>query len=450
MSKLSPSLFTRLYLSILLVVFACIMLTKFGVEAYYDEEEFNFFKRDVNYVFESLGYSTEFKIADNKKNIQLPFPFDRHFTAKLTNPKLKNSACNSCEYINSVNNVNYYELEEGERLAEFKLAKSEYNLIIYEMLDSERNERIISDDLFMDDEEHDEVMFFSLIIISSLFIGITIYLPMNKLQIQIRTLIASHNQFGSGNMQVKADTNIQKPLNELAHSFNVMANAIVENVKERDTFSQAIPHEVRTPLSRIQLASGLIRKKTVNEDVLTLINDIDNYVVDINDLINQIVEFSKISTGEEKQLFEHYQSIELKFFVESRLNIIANKHNKTIIIDIDNSIEVTTNPIYLRLLIDNFVKNALNHARSSVILSAKLVKGKFTFIVEDDGVGIDIADRETVFIPFARLDKSRSRKTGGLGLGLSIAKAASCRMNGKITVSESTLGGAKFCFTRGC
>lgn len=447
MNKLSPSLFTRLYLSILLVIFACVALTKHGVEAYYHEEEFNFFKRDVNYIFEYLSDNTEFKVTSAQQSIQLPFPFNRDFTAKLINPKIKNSACNSCDFISSVNSINYYELKEGERLAEFKVANSQHNLIIYEMLDSERSQKYLSDELFTDQEEHDEVMFYSLILVSSLFLGITIYWPINKLQIQIRTLIASHNQFGLGNMHIKADTNIQKPLDELALSFNEMANAIAENVKERDTFSQAIPHEIRTPLSRIQLASGLIRKKTNNPNVLPLIDDIDNYVVDINELISQIVEFSKINTSEKAQFFEHYQSIELKHFAQSRLNIIANKHNKTIIIDIDESIELTTNPIYLRLLIDNFVKNALNHAEEKVILSANLHKNKFTLTIEDDGAGIAPDDRETIFIPFARLDKSRSRKTGGLGLGLSITKAAAYRMNGNIMVSESTLGGAKFSFT---
>ena len=58
-------------------------------------------------------------------------------------------------------------------------------------------------------------------------------------------------------------------------------------------------------------------------------------------------------------------------------------------------------------------------------------------------------DRETIFIPFARLDKSRSRKTGGLGLGLPIAKAAATKMAGNIIVGQSPLGGAMFSFTKG-
>jgi signal transduction histidine kinase len=446
MSKLSLSLFSRLYLSILVVIFISVVLTKSIVEIYYEEEELHFFVRDANYIFEQIEDKAN-KVQKTNR-IEVPFPFSRDFSAKLVSPKIQNSVCTSCQFIKSINNVHYYELEEGERLAEFSLSSSKSRLIIYEMLDSERSAAYLSDESFVDNEEHDEKLFVLMILITSLFLGLTIYWPIKKLQVQIKALINSHYQFGVGNIKVEADTKIQKPLDELAHSFNEMAKLIVENAKERDIFSQAIPHEVRTPLSRIQLASGLIRQKADNNDILQLVDDIDNYVVDINKLINQIVEFSRINTNNVEESYEYYQSIEVKYFVESRLSIFAKKQNKEIELAIDESIEVATVPLYLRLLVDNFVKNALNYAAGKIKLSAGISNGNFTLVIEDDGSGISPEDRDTIFIPFARLDKSRSRKTGGLGLGLSIAKPAARRMDGSIVVYESSLGGAKFVFTK--
>ena len=247
-------------------------------------------------------------------------------------------------------------------------------------------------------------------------------------------------------MTMKADENIQKPLDELAASFNKMAQAISDNVKERDTFSQAIPHEVRTPLSRIQLASGLIRKKSTDSDILALVDDVDNYVTDINDLISQIVEFSRINDSKAKEIAQ-YQTIIIKDFVASRLDLLANNKQHRLIVDIEQSVVITTNPFYLRLLVDNFIKNALNHGQEKIKFSAQIENNQLSIIVEDDGIGVPVSDRETIFIPFARLDKSRSRKTGGLGLGLPIAKAAASKMAGKIVVSSSPLGGAMFSFT---
>lgn len=448
MNKLSISLFSRLYLSILLGIFISIVLTKSVVEIYYKEEELRFFIRYSNYIFEQIDHNVN--TIKKQKTIELPFPFNEHFSAKLLPTTVSKTVCTSCQFIKSINDTYYYEHEEGLLLAEFRLPNSKSSLIIYDMLDSERSEVYLLDEFLANNEkpEQDEKLFILLILITLLFLGVIIYWPIKKLQNQIKALINSHYQFGLGNMNAKADTDIQKPLDELAHSFNEMAQAIAKNVKEQDIFSQAIPHEIRTPLSRIQLASGLIRKKTIDSDILQLVDNLDNYVVDINEFIKQIVEFSRINTNKAEESFEHYQSIEVKAFVESRLNVLENKENKEIIVEIDELIEITTIPLYLRLLIDNFVKNAFNHAQEKIKLSASISQGEFTFIVEDDGFGISADERETIFIPFARLDKSRSRKTGGLGLGLSIAKAASIRMQGDIVVSNSNLGGAMFAFTK--
>lgn len=448
MNKLSISLFSRLYLSILLGIFISVVLTKSVVEIYYKEEELRFFIRYSNYIFEQIDHNVN--TIKKQKTIELPFPFNEHFSAKLLPTTVSKTVCTSCQFIKSINDTYYYEHEEGLLLAEFRLPNSKSSLIIYDMLDSERSEVYLLDEFLANNEkpEQDEKLFILLILITLLFLGVIIYWPIKKLQNQIKALINSHYQFGLGNMNAKADTDIQKPLDELAHSFNEMAQAIAKNVKEQDIFSQAIPHEIRTPLSRIQLASGLIRKKTIDSDILQLVDNLDNYVVDINEFIKQIVEFSRINTNKAEESFEHYQSIEVKAFVESRLNVLENKENKEIIVEIDELIEITTIPLYLRLLIDNFVKNAFNHAQEKIKLSASISQGEFTFIVEDDGFGISADERETIFIPFARLDKSRSRKTGGLGLGLSIAKAASIRMQGDIVVSNSNLGGAMFAFTK--
>lgn len=440
MNKLSISLFSRLYLIILIIIFVSVSLTRFVTEIYYKQEDFYYFTIESNHIFEMIKPNLNTAFNTLKRYIKVPQPYDRGYSAKLVKSDAKNKNCNSCDFIKTIKNITYYEMEEGERLAEFTLPNTKVKVLISEKIDSERSEEELSS------FDIDETAYYLLILISSLFMGITIYWPIKHLQTQIKKLIYSHHQFGTGNMSVTADENIQKPLDELAHSFNAMAQAIAENVKERDIFSQAIPHEVRTPLSRIQLASGLIRKKTDDSSILELIDDIENYVVDIDALISQVVEFSRINTGKVDEEFERYQTIEIKSFVKSRLSLLANGQDKIIIIEIADSIDITTNPIYLRLLVDNFIKNALNHSKNKIKISAQIKNGQLNFFVEDDGVGIPPEDRDTIFIPFARLDKSRNRQTGGLGLGLPIAKAAARKMGGSIAVSESELGGAIFSF----
>ena len=416
------------------------------MESYAEQEEIDFFIKDASLIFEQLELTQDIDLTSGQHSIQLPFPLYRYYSAKVINHSSA-KVCNNCQFIKSINHVNYYELEEGERLAEFSLSKSNNKVLIYERLDSERSEEELSE--VLSDESTEGMIFFSLIFITLSLLGLTIYWPIKKLQSQIKALIDTHHQFGKGNMHVTADEYIQKPLNELASSFNTMAQAIADNVKERDTFSQAIPHEVRTPLSRIQLATGLIRRKSTDIDILALVDDVDNYVVDINELIGQIVEYSKInSSASSENEVDHYQTIRVKAFIESRLQLLAKNQNKELIFSINQSLELTTNPFYLRLLLDNLIKNAFNHANEKLHISSYVQSNQLLIVIEDDGMGVPLDDRETIFIPFARLDKSRSRKTGGLGLGLPIAKAAAKKMNGDIVVSESPLGGAKFSFIR--
>jgi len=469
MSKLSLSLFSRLYLAIVISVIISVSLTKYSMDSYEDQEDFNEFINETSYIFNEIAVHAQRKIDIEQETIPLGFPLDNFLSAKLVNPDMNSNICPTCQLITRIHNAYYYQKFDGDRLVEFKLPNAKSNIIIYEI--NEVNPESFPEELpegflgsILEDDDVD-LVFLSLILVTSLFLGIAIYWPIKNLQNQINALIDTHQKFGSGNMAAKANEDIQKPLDKLAASFNDMAKAIADNVKERDTFSQAIPHEVRTPLSRIQLASGLIRRKSTDLDILSLVDDVDNYVVDINELIIQIVEYSKINSSfisnsnpnseenEKKESEEdQFQTIEVKSFFKSRLDILAKNQTKLFVIAIDESIEMTTNPFYLRLLVDNFIKNAFNHAQSKIKLSAKVdylnSKQQLSITIEDDGIGVPVDDRETIFIAFARLDKSRSRKTGGLGLGLPIAKAAATKMSGKIVVTESSLGGAKFTFTK--
>lgn len=92
----------------------------------------------------------------------------------------------------------------------------------------------------------------------------------------------------------------------------------------------------------------------------------------------------------------------------------------------------------------NMLRNAQKYAERSIAVSAGRRNGAVEIVIEDDGPGIPPAERERIFEPFYRLDRSRDRATGGFGLGLSIARKAVAPHGGAIRVDRSALGGAKF------
>jgi two-component system OmpR family sensor kinase len=92
----------------------------------------------------------------------------------------------------------------------------------------------------------------------------------------------------------------------------------------------------------------------------------------------------------------------------------------------------------------NILRNAEKYAQSRIALRARRIGQQLEITVDDDGPGIPPAEREAVFEPFYRLDRSRDRSTGGFGLGLAIARKAVVLHGGSLSAAASSLGGARF------
>jgi len=101
---------------------------------------------------------------------------------------------------------------------------------------------------------------------------------------------------------------------------------------------------------------------------------------------------------------------------------------------------------YFRRAVGNLVQNATRYCSHAIEVSVELEKKKGLILihVDDDGPGIPEAERVRIFEPFARLDQSRTRDSGGYGLGLAIVRQIAMLQGGDVVVSESSLGGSRF------
>ncbi|MDQ4108216.1 MAG: ATP-binding protein, partial [Actinomycetota bacterium] len=95
-------------------------------------------------------------------------------------------------------------------------------------------------------------------------------------------------------------------------------------------------------------------------------------------------------------------------------------------------------------LIRNLTDNAARHARTTIALSLAERNGEVVLGVDDDGAGIDDAEREHIFDRFVRLDEARDRDSGGSGLGLAIVREVAAFHGGSVTILDSELGGTEF------
>ncbi len=442
---LSPSFFTRLYLSILFAVVFSFALTQYFVEGMMEQDSINDFVRDSTYISNEIRRQIDVNKVQKPLEYNFNLPLSADFDIRWL-PENEIDYCQQCEYLGSFLDVDTYELaDDAGMLAVHSYPQFQAKLLIADNMQSPHHEgdnaEIIESFTGLDVAE---AVFIFFVLILLLIISITIYWPVRQLQKQINALVTTTKTFGAGELDTRANEQLTKPLNKLAYSFNSMASAIADTVQENQIFAQAVPHEVRTPLSRIQLAAGLLRKGCENEKHIALLDNIDTYIDDIDELISQVVAFSKLNATVDDDESDYYQSIEFAAFISSRVQSLSSETGIEIELDIDAQLEITTNPVYLRLLLDNLIKNALSHGKALIKISVQLIQNQIEINVIDDGLGIPEEFQETIFFPFARLDKSRSRKTGGLGLGLAIAKSASKRMKGDLSVKNVPNGGAQF------
>jgi signal transduction histidine kinase len=448
----SLSLFTRLYLTIALAVIVSGTVSFFFIEKLNKQNEIDEYVIFTDYVYQGLLKQGKITANAELSSITKEKNYLDDFAMSWQVMLEKSSPCDDCQLIGHSGNVDLYSNFYNQFFAVYKLTKVKAWLVISEddvIFFGDEGEDDLSaieplDEDVVKEWTLDDITPMILLFIVLTTIATAIYWPIRAIQRQIESLITTQHQFGVGDMHARANKEFTKPLNELAVSFNFMASAITDTVNENQVFAQAVPHEIPTPLSRIQLAVGLLSRNNDNKQQMELLGNIDTYIGDINELISQVVEFSKLNAVNDECEFSLHQSIELSEFIESRIKATKCEDKLKVIRHLNTSLEFTTNPVYLRLLMDNLLKNACIHGKNQIVVSLNSSNGHIELSIEDDGDGIPIEFIDTIFIPFSRLDVSRSRKTGGLGLGLAISKAACKRMNSHLTVENSATAGAKF------
>jgi signal transduction histidine kinase len=248
-----------------------------------------------------------------------------------------------------------------------------------------------------------------------------------------------------GDLSARVEVLDKDPTRYLSLSFNQMADRIESLINSQRHLFQAVSHELRTPLSRIAFHLEMISQENDLGQRDHLVTEISNEMDEIDNLVKELLIYSKFSSHPIKLAV---QSIELR----SALNRIITRQKTTnkrfIEIDIFTStkedIEVTAQPFYFKLAIQNLLSNAVHYAFHKVWIRYYRVAKGVCIEVCDDGPGIPEESRHIVFEPFTRLDCSRDRKTGGVGLGLAIVNRILERHGGKVSICDNNGHGSRF------
>ena len=287
-----------------------------------------------------------------------------------------------------------------------------------------------------------------IISLSLLLILFGVYALIFPLERRLRLVQQGVSRVREGDFSARVPVIGQDEVSYLSMTFNSMTEHIQRLIEAQRELTRAVSHELRTPVARIRFGVDMLADTDDVDSRWDQQEKIDKDIEELNQLIDEILTYATLEQGTPSLNLE---SVAL-YKVVRQVGEETRKLGKSTIIEVrepDAEVVAIAERRYLHRVVQNFAGNAMRYANSKIRISAG-VKGKgdkkYAFVcVEDDGAGIPEKDRDKVFQPFTRLDDSRTRSSGGYGLGLSIVAKIAFWFGGTVAVDQSPdLKGARF------
>ena len=254
--------------------------------------------------------------------------------------------------------------------------------------------------------------------------------------------------FGTGILSARVSLRKNSAIRDLGNAFNAMADNIQRMIDGHRELTNSVSHDLRTPISRLRFALEMLETEADEKTRARYTRNIEKGVQSLEDLIDHLLVHARLDRTPSRDSFEPY---DLDSLIQEEVELASSETG-----DVELVYEADPALRERRLLIDkiamsrglgNLLDNAVRYARKRIVIGFSCTDEMYEISVDDDGVGIEPADRERVFRPFTRLDDSQQINPGGHGLGLAIVKQVARWHGGDVVVERSELGGARFVIT---
>ncbi|GHB17389.1 ATP-binding protein [Shewanella indica] len=258
---------------------------------------------------------------------------------------------------------------------------------------------------------------------------------------RLRRLERVHSAFANGDFKVRAKTGVWHKVGHLNQSFNQMADKIAKLIDSNKQLTNAVAHEVRTPIFRIRCNLDMLDDSGVRPEQMPYLEGIHQDLDELGTMVDELLHYAKMERRQ-APLQLSYQSLDTAL-----RELIAHLQFETDIALELTTAEPLTAMIDLRLwhrAVSNIIRNGYRYAHQKVSIRISGDTDRIWLHIANDGPGIRDEDKQRIFDPFVRIDKSRDRGSGGHGLGLTISAQIIRQHGGDIAISDNQDGGPSF------
>jgi len=266
-----------------------------------------------------------------------------------------------------------------------------------------------------------------------LVIGAMGYWSSRRLSQPMRQLADAAERFGRGQPVEQLPETGPREVRESVRAFNQMQERLQRNLRDRSLMLAAVSHDLRTPITTLRLRAEYIEDAEMRERTLATLAHMESIVSDT-------LAFARDESAEQQSR---------RFDLAALLQTLCDDYRDTgqdVRCELPDKLAIEGRPAALQRAISNLVENALRYA-GSASLSITNDPKQVAIHVDDDGPGIPDDKLEEAFTPFFRLETSRNSETGGIGLGLAIARLLVHAHGGSLSLQNKPSGGLRATIT---
>ncbi|MCG7872894.1 MAG: ATP-binding protein [Candidatus Thiodiazotropha lotti] len=236
-------------------------------------------------------------------------------------------------------------------------------------------------------------------------------------------------RFGLGQPQSPIPEEGPREVRQTIHAFNLMQQRLQKQISDRSRMLAAVSHDLRTPITTLRLRAEYIDDQEMREKTLATLTEMEA-------ILSDTLSFARDEAADEQARTTDLAAL-LQSLIDDHADLGGDANYQG-----PERFNFICRPVSLRRALNNLIDNALKYGET-VVASLTTRPDRVTIHIDDNGPGIPDDQLEAVLTPFFRLEASRSRETGGTGLGLAVANSIILAHGGELTLANRPEGGLR-------